>query len=214
MSSGIGKRRESARGEGTAAYQERRTEIVAAAGQLFKDNGYAGTSLADVAEALSMDRASLYYYIGGKQELFQDVVGGAVERNALSAEEIVSGPGTAPEKLRRLVVELMVSYAESYPFLYVYIQEHLGAVSPDRSAWAQRMRGYNKRYENAVVAVVAAGVDEGTFAVGTQPWVVAYGIIGMVAWSNRWYRPGDTAIPAREIGEAYADTLLTGLQVR
>ncbi|MET0188363.1 MAG: TetR/AcrR family transcriptional regulator [Pseudonocardia sediminis] len=214
MTSGIGKRRKSAQDEGTAAYQEKRTEIVAAAGQLFKDHGYAGTSLADVAEALSMDRASLYYYVGGKQELFQDVVGGAVERNALTAEEIVAGPGTAPEKLRRLVVELMVSYAESYPFLYVYIQEHLGAVSPDRSAWAQRMRGYNKRYENAVVAVVQAGVDEGTFAVGTQPWVIAYGIIGMVAWSNRWYRPEDTAVPAREIGEAYADTLLNGLQVR
>lgn len=214
MTSGIGRRRKSAQDEGTAAYQEKRAEIVAAAGRLFKDHGYAGTSLADVAEALSMDRASLYYYIGGKQELFQDVVGGAVERNALRAEEIVAGPGTAPEKLRRLVVELMVSYAESYPFLYVYIQEHLGAVSPDRSAWAQGMRGYNKRYENAVVAVVAAGVAEGTFAVGTQPWVVAYGIIGMVAWSNRWYRPEDTAIPAREIGEAYADTVLSGLQVR
>lgn len=214
MTSGIGRRRASARDEGTAAYQERRAEIVAAAGQLFKDRGYAGTSLADVAEALSMDRASLYYYIGGKQELFQDVVGGAVERNALSAEAIVEGPGTAPEKLRRLVVELMESYAASYPFLYVYIQEHLGAVSPDRSPWAQGMRQFNKRYENAVVAVIRAGVDEGTFAVGTQPWVVAYGVIGMVAWSNRWYRPDESTVPAREIGEAYADTLLTGLQVR
>ncbi len=214
MTSGIGRRRKSAQDEGTAAYREKRAEIVAAAGTLFKDHGYAGTSLADVAEALSMDRASLYYYVGGKQELFQAVVGGAVERNALTAEEIASGPGTAPEKLRRLVVELMVSYAENYPFLYVYIQEHLGAVSPEGSPWAQRMRGYHERYEAAVVATVQAGADEGTFAVGTQPWVIAYGIIGMVAWSNRWYRPGDTAVPPREIGEAYADTLLSGLRVR
>ena len=212
MTSGIGKRRASARDEGTTAYQERRSEIVAAAGDLFKEHGFAGTSLADVAEALSMDRASLYYYVGGKQELFQDVVGGAVERNALRAEEVAAGPGSAAEKLRRLVVELMESYADNYPFLYVYIQEHLGAVSPDRSPWAQRMRGFNKRYENAVVAVVQAGVDDGTFAVRTQPWVVAFGVIGMVAWSNRWYRPGEAAVPAREIGEAYADTLLCGLQ--
>ncbi len=104
MTSGIGRRRKSAQDEGTAAYQEKRAEIVAAAGRLFKDHGYAGTSLADVAEALSMDRASLYYYIGGKQELFQDVVGGAVERNALRAEEIVAGPGTAPEKLANVAL--------------------------------------------------------------------------------------------------------------
>ena len=75
------------------------------------------------------------------------------------------------------------------------------------------MRRYNKRYENAVVEIVQAGIDEGTFAVDTQPWVIAFGIIGMVAWSNRWYRP-ESPVPAREIGEAYAETLLSGLRVR
>jgi Transcriptional regulator len=212
MTSGIGRRRAAARGEGSAAYQERRAEIVKAAAEMFKKNGYRGTKLNDVAEAMNLDRASLYYYIGSKEELFHEVVGGAVESNAATAERILHGPGTAPEKLRTLITGLMVSYAEAYPFLYVYIQENLSNISPDRSAWAREMRRHNKTYENAVVAIVQAGIDEGSLHTETQAWVIAYGIIGMVAWSNRWFNPNESTVPAEEIGAAYAETLLRGLE--
>lgn len=213
MTSGIGRRRAAARDEGGAAYQERRTEIVAAAAEMFKRHGYRGTKLGDVAEALNLDRASLYYYVGSKEELFHEVVGGAVETNAATAEQIRDAPGTAPEKLRRLITELMISYGEAYPFLYVYIQENLGNAARDRSDWAREMARHNKRYENAVVAIVAAGIQEGTLRTGTQPWVIAFGIIGMVAWSNRWFNPNESTVPAAEIGAAYAEALLSGLQV-
>jgi TetR/AcrR family transcriptional regulator, cholesterol catabolism regulator len=214
MTSEIGRRRAAARDEGKAAYQQRRAEVIAAAGEIFKRHGYRGAKLVDVAEALQLDRASLYYYVGSKEELFHDVVGGAVERNTAAAEGIVAGPGTAPDKLRALVTSLMVSYAETYPFLYVYIQENLSNISPDRSDWAREMQHLNKRYENAVVAIVQEGIDSGAFTTNTQPWVIAYGIIGMVAWSNRWFDPNESAVPAEAIGSAYADTLLAGLQVR
>ena len=124
----------------------------------------------------------------------------------------LAGPGTAPEKLRTLITGLMISYGETYPFLYVYIQENLGTVSPDRSEWAREMRRHNRRYENAVVAIVQSGIDEGTLRTSTEAWVVAYGIIGMVAWSNRWFNPNESAVPAEEIGKAYAETLLRGLE--
>jgi AcrR family transcriptional regulator len=214
VTSGIGKRRAAAQGEGGAAYQERRAEIVKAAGEVFKRNGYRGTRITDIAEALNMDRASVYYYVGSKEELFQHAVGDAVEKNCLRAEAIVQGPGTAAEKLRTLVTELMVSYAEAYPYLYVYIQEDLNHVATTRSPWSRAMSRFNKRYENAVVAIIEDGVEEGTFHTGTQPWVVAFGVIGMVAWSNRWFNPGESTVSAHEIGAAYADTLLGGLTAR
>lgn len=211
MTSNIGKRRTAAQDEGGAAYQERRAEIVKAAGEVFKRKGYRGTRITDIAEALNLDRASVYYYVGSKEELFQHAVGDAVERNCLRAEAIVQGPGTAAEKLRTLVTELMVSYAETYPYLYVYIQEDLNHVSTTRSPWSRAMSRFNKRYENAVVAIIEDGVEDGTFHTGIQPWVIAFGVIGMVAWSNRWFNPADSAVPAHEIGAAYADTVLGGL---
>jgi hypothetical protein len=65
-----------------------------------------------------------------------------------------------------------------------------------------------------VVAVVHAGIDEGSLHRQTQAWVIAYGIIGMAAWSNRWFNPSESAVPAEEIGAAYAEALLAGLQAR
>ena len=73
------------------------------------------------------------------------------------------------------------------------------------------MARFNKRYENCVVAIVEDGVADGSFRTGTEPWVIAYGILGMVAWSNRWFNPETSTVPAHEIGAAYAETILGGL---
>ncbi|MDT7743325.1 MAG: TetR/AcrR family transcriptional regulator, cholesterol catabolism regulator [Actinomycetota bacterium] len=209
-SSNISRRRAAALDEGGAAYRERRAEIIRAAGEVFKRLGFRGTKIGDIAEAVSMDRATIYYYAGSKEELFHQAVGDAVERNCLHAEAILTGPGTPTDKLRTLVTDLMVSYADSYPYLYLYIQEDLGP-SANRSQWGRTMARFNKRYENAVVAIVEDGVADGSFHVATEPWVIAYGILGMVAWSNRWFNPETSSVPAREIGAAYAETVVRGL---
>ncbi|MCD2186751.1 TetR/AcrR family transcriptional regulator [Actinomycetospora soli] len=208
--SAISRRRAAALDEGGAAYQQRRAAIVRAAGDVFKRHGFRGTKIGDIAEAVGMDRATIYYYVGGKEELFHTAVGDAVERNCLRAEEILAAGGSPPEKLRTLITELMVSYADNYPYLYLYIQEDLGALAP-RSQWGRTMARYNKRYENVLVAIVEDGLADGSFHASTQPWVVAYGILGMVAWSNRWFNPETSTVPAAEIGAAYAHTVLGGL---
>lgn len=211
MTSGIGRRRDSARDEGGEAYRERRREIVRAAAEVFKRQGYRATNLADIARAAGTDRATLYYYAAGKAELFDEVVSGPVEANTERAEAIRAGADPAPEKLRRLFVELMASYAEHYPLLYVFVQENLSHVEPERAEWAQRMRRLNRRYEDAVVGVVRDGVDEGTLSVRGDPRIVAYGLLGMLAWTNRWYRPGSSDTDARTIAGSFADTVLLGL---
>ncbi len=208
----IARRREAALDEGAGPYLERRAEIIRAAAEVFRANGYRGTALSQVAEILSMDRASLYYYVGSKEELFHEIVGDAVEANCVSAEAIAAGEGSAPAKLRTLIIGLMESYAAAYPFLYFYIQEDLGHPGTQRTAWSRKMDKFNKRYEQAVTDIVTRGVEDGTFATDAEPWLITYGILGMLAWSNRWFKPNDSAISAQEIGMRFADTLLRGLQ--
>ncbi len=212
--SGIGRRRAAAQGEGRTAYTERRQEIITAAAGLFKTRGFRGTSIGQIAKALGTDRATLYYYIGSKEELFDEVVSDEVRANVARAQAIRDGEGTAPDKLYRLVTELMDSYAASYPFLYVFIQENLSHVSERRSEWSQEMRKLNKTYEDCVVAIIETGVAEGTIRPVAEPWVLAYGLIGMVGWTNRWFNPEKSPVDAATIGRAYADVLLDGLRAR
>src|SRR5438045_8670775 len=51
------------------AMSARREELTRTAARLFADRGYHGTSLADLAEALGIQKASLYHHIDSKEDL-------------------------------------------------------------------------------------------------------------------------------------------------
>ncbi|MDP9434334.1 MAG: TetR family transcriptional regulator [Actinomycetota bacterium] len=210
--SAIARRRAAARQEGSAAYLERRREIVTAAARVFKEKGLQGANLGDVAAAAGADRASLYYYVESKEELFHEVVREAVEANLAEAVAIRDGGGTAPEKIRSLIRALMRSYDANYPIVYVYIQENLSRVPDEHAGWASTMRRVNKDYERVVIELVERGIEEGTIRPVASPWIVAYGLLGMLGWTNRWYTP-DGRASADEIAETFADAVLLGIVV-
>lgn len=210
---GIAKRRATAQAEGTEAYQERRAEITKAAAEVFHRKGYKGTTIGAVAEVLGTDRASLYYYISGKDELFDDVVREVTEVNVATALAIRDGDEPAPVKLRLMIEALMASYADTYPMLYVYMRENLTEVEGPRKGWSRYMRSMNKQYEDAVIDVVQQGFDEGTLRQTGSARTVAFGIIGMVGWTNRWFSPKRSAETHEDLARTFADTVLAGLEV-
>lgn len=210
-SSGIGERRTLARRHNSAVYEDRRAEVLDAAAALFKSQGYRGTSLIQIAKAVGTDRASLYYYFDSKEELFDALVTDVVKGNLAKAEAIRDSDLRAPQKLHKLIVELMESYAQNYPFLYVYLQENMTHVAPKRKAWAEDMRRVNRDYERAITDIIRQGIDEGTIKAAGEPWVLAFGIMGMVSWTHRWFNPNTSEVDAHVIGESYARTILSGL---
>lgn len=207
----IGRRRQQAQEGGGANYTERRAVIIDAAARLFRAKGYNGTSLGDIAGEVGIDRATLYYYVSSKEELFDEVVTDVVLGNLAVAERIRDSDDPVPEKIRRLITDLMQSYVTHYPFLFVYLQENLAHVGEQRQAWSQRMRGVNRRYEGAIEAIVAEGIADGSLRPVADPRIITYGLMGMVNWTNRWFNPQTSPVDAASIGQAYADILLVGL---
>jgi AcrR family transcriptional regulator len=205
--SGIGKRRSAAREEATLAYQTRKKEIAEAAVRVFNRDGFKGASISRVAAELKIDRASLYYYIASKEELFDEILREVIERNLSIASRIKASNLSPRRKLRDVIVALMTSYGEHYPLLYIYIRENLSHVSSKRSAWSKHMRSLNHEYEDALIAII----EEGLRNIGPSR-VVAYGILGVVAWTNRWFRPDKSSTSAKEVGEIYAELILSGLE--
>lgn len=209
--SNLGQRRQQARGQGNESYVDRRAEIVDAAAQLFRIQGYASTSLAQVAARVGSDRATIYYYFSSKEELLDTLVTDVVNRNLEIAEKIAASMRQASDKLRTLIVQLMRSYADNYPLLYVYLQENMAHVAPKRKAWADEMRAVNRRYEQAIIRMVDDGVKEGSLKAAGDSRVVAFGIMGMISWTHRWFNPHTADMDAESIGQTYADIILSGL---
>jgi AcrR family transcriptional regulator len=210
-SSGIGVRRRTAREESSEIYDERREQLLRAAAKIFRAKGFHATSVSDIAAEFGSDRASLYYYVASKEELFELVIEQAVLDNVQIAEQIRDGGGAPAAKLREILIALMRSYDVHFPQLFVFLQEDTGRLAGKDEAWSHRMQGWSRRYFQAVRDVIQAGIDSGAFASALPVAVIAQGVVGMVSWSHRWYQP-NSGVPAEEIGAGFADTLLCGLE--
>jgi AcrR family transcriptional regulator len=210
--SNIGMRRSVAKEDSSASYRLRRKEIAEAAIRVFNRLGFQGASLSAVATELGIDRASLYYYISSKEELFDELVRTVVERNLELVKQIQASNLSPRRKLRDLITTLMTSYGEHYPLFYIYIRENLSHVSDGRSKWSAYMRKLNAETSDAVIAIIEEGYADRTLRNVGAPRVVAYGVLGIVGWTHRWFRPDQSDVSAEEIGKTYAELLLSGLE--
>jgi AcrR family transcriptional regulator len=210
--SNIGKRRSVAKEDSSASYRLRRKEIAEAAIRVFNRLGFQGASVSAVAAELEIDRASLYYYISSKEELFDELVRTVVERNLELVKQIQASDLSPRRKLRDLITTLMTSYGEHYPLFYIYIRENLSHVSDGRSKWSTYMRKLNAETSDAVIAIIEEGYADRTLRNVGAPRVVAYGVLGIVGWTHRWFRPDQSDVSAEEIGKTYAELLLSGLE--
>ncbi len=212
--SNIRARRAAAAKTDSPVYLERQREIHKAAGEVFQEQGFHATKLSDVAERVGLDRASLYYYVGSKDDLFRDVVATAVGANLADAEELSAADLAARERLSQLISRLMLSFERHYPFLYVFVQEDLDRLRRRRSssdAWAKTLH-QSEQYFAVFRAIVAQAFAEGELASELPPSVVANSIIGMLVSTRLWYHPGGP-LSAETIGQGLANLILDGLQV-
>ena len=135
-----------------------------------------------------------------------------VERNLELVKQIQASDLSARRKLRDLITTLMTSYGEHYPLFYIYIRENLSHVSDSRSKWSTYMRKLNAETADAVISIIEEGYADRTLRNVGAPRVVAYGVLGIVGWTHRWFRPDQSDVSAEEIGKTYAELLLSGLE--
>ena len=66
--------------------EERKREIIAAAGRLIGEKGYYGTSLKDIADAIGMSQPGLLHYIGNKERLLSLLVTDSYDQQGTPAD--------------------------------------------------------------------------------------------------------------------------------
>jgi len=205
--SGIQARRQAAQEEGGPAYLARRQEIVQVAAHVFRDKGYEAT-LKDVAHALGTERASLYYYFGSKEELLQEIVREALRRDLEAAHAVRRSEDRAPAKIRRLIRSMVLSYAENYPHMSVYMED-LGRLARQDNAWATAVGEEVRQYEALIHSVLRQGQEEGALREDIPVDVAAMALFGTVNWMHRWYSPA-YPVPPEDIAEGFAQVFLSG----
>jgi TetR/AcrR family transcriptional regulator, cholesterol catabolism regulator len=208
--SNISRRRKSALSDGNAEYMAKRAELVEIAGLRFKSNGFQATTLAEIGRMAGLDRATVYYYFGSKEELFRECLKVGVDANIKECERIFADKNaSARDRLKGIIVQLMKAYDANYPHMYVYIQEEMSQISNEKSVWATQIVAQTRKFERMVMSLIGELREKGEFRTDIPVSIAANAIFGMLNWTHRWYQPGG-AHPAEEVSDTFCKIFFEG----
>ncbi|GAB3434838.1 TetR/AcrR family transcriptional regulator [Actinophytocola sediminis] len=184
-------------------------EVLAGAGRVFTRLGYGQSTLEDVAAEVGISRATLYYYVGTKEELLVGLLHDPIETMRTRLEEVAAQPEPAPQRLASALREYVRTMAE-LPELFIFLSENVHQVMTGPEA--DHIRDNADRYGRTLTSVIQSGARAGEFRTDIDPQTAVLGIIGMFNWMHRWYNPkGDRSLA--DFGEAFIEMSLTALAV-
>jgi AcrR family transcriptional regulator len=182
----------------------RRRAIEDVASDLFRDRGYAATSIRDIARALSVQGASLYAHVTSKE----DVLWAIVERTAARFEAAADAaevdaearrPGDPAEALAALVRAHVAVLTADVDAAGVFVNEWRSLGTERRADILARRDAYQARFRRRI----EDGVAIGAFAM-TDPSLAASTILSSVNGVAAWYDPAGR-LPAARIADHLVD---------
>jgi len=187
----------------------RREEILDVAASLFADHGYEAVSLADIAKAVGLSKATLYHYFDSKDSILGSLIVVTIKQLNDFVASAVPGDESPEQKLIGFM-EAQAEFFESHRTQFKVLLTQFGNLT-DPSARDAAVE-WRVRYENAIRDIIQEGVAKGAFS-GERPNTVVRAILASLYWLVRWYRP-EGPKQARVIAREYAELLLYGVATR
>src|SRR5690242_21832512 len=94
-----------------AASLDRRQQIRRLAAEMFFERGYEATTMRELAAAIDIKTASLYYFFPNKEQILFDLIESVVKQLLLGARRLVDNERTHEQRLASLVVNHVVLHA-------------------------------------------------------------------------------------------------------
>lgn len=169
-----------------------RTEIVEAAAHAFMKEGFASTSVDDIARSLGCTKGRIYYYFKNKTELFFAVHEETIEGNLDSVRPIALGDEGSLLKLEQMVRRHITNIIDRLPFQRVSLvgleMQIVGRTTEEERNILDRLIQSYREYEQLFFTVVEQGMLDGVFEKGDADTVVK-SMLGAMNWMIMWYRP-------------------------
>jgi AcrR family transcriptional regulator len=181
-----------------------RERIRLEAAALFRNKGFNGTSMADLAAEVGITKSSLYHHFPSKQALLSEIIELTVDRVTPLVREVAESDLPISERLRKAIALHTVEAIRDRDAVACFIEEGR-YLSPDFMANHISNRD---RYEMLFHEMFEEGIASGDF-VDQDVGVAVKAILGMCNSVVRWYRPSGRSSP-EEIAEEIADFVVRG----
>jgi AcrR family transcriptional regulator len=162
-----------------------RADVIAAAGRLFAERGYHGTSMRDLGRELGMLGSSLYAHVDSKQDLLVEVVEQGARLFQESAAAALAVEGTARDRLQALIRGHVGVVLANHDVVRTFLNEARMLDDGHRS----RVITARDAYEQAFRDVLVSGIGEQSFREDVDPKIASIFILSILNALDRWYCP-------------------------
>lgn len=187
--------------------EQRISEILHVAREVFCERGYEATAVAEIAARLGVVEGTIYKYFETKRELLLKMLANWYDELFGDFSRELSGIVGARDRFRYAVWRHLCTIRD-YPQLCRLIFSEVRSHSDYRGSDLHRM---NSRYASLFSSVVADGVKSGEFRKGVPPALIRDLVLGGVehhAWN---YLYGHGRIDVERLADQITSTLCDGL---
>jgi TetR/AcrR family transcriptional regulator, cholesterol catabolism regulator len=182
----------------------RRTELTRQAARLFAEKGYHGTSIGDLAEAMGVQKGSLYAHISSKQDLLYETMAEGAAAFHAGLDAIPEGAPVS-EKIRLALRSHLRVVGDQLDVATVFVQEWRYLEGGRRDEIVAERR----RYEERIRGLFREGRELGELRSDLDDATAALLVLSAANWAYTWLRPGaDTD----ELADRFYDVLLDGMR--
>jgi AcrR family transcriptional regulator len=182
----------------------RRSELTREAARLFAQKGYHGTSIGDIADALGIQKASLYAHIASKEDLLYETMRDGADAFHAALDAI---PEDLPavEKIRLALRGHLRVVAEQLDVATVFVQEWRYLEGERR----EEIVAERRRYEERIRELFREGRERSELRADLDEGAAALLLLSAANWAYTWLRPGgDTD----ELADRFFALLVQGMR--
>jgi len=178
-----------------------RPDILEAAAQIIHEKGFHAASMQEIADAVNLRKASLYYHVSSKQEILLLILDKAIELLTEEIRAVVHRPLPPDERLCQAVTTYLGILIENRDLSSVLLFEHRSLTDEAKAEHYPRRDQFERLWRD----LIQEGMDSGHFA-PANPSIAAKNLLGALNWAITWFRPGGP-LTSDQLGEQISQLL-------
>lgn len=182
-----------------------RDAIVDVAVRVFRQRGYDGSSLDDIARAAGITKASIYYHVRSKEQLLDRGVGRALDALFAVLDEPDVRRSTALDRLKHVIRRTVEITVAMLPEVALLLRVR-GNTRIERKILARR-----REFDHLLARVVRQAQRAGLIRADLDPGLTTRLILGMSNSITEWYRARG-ALGAAGVADAIFKIAFAGLE--
>ena len=144
----------------SVGYHMQRSDIIHAAAQIFRQKGFHATSMQEIADAVKLQKSSLYHHFPSKQAIFVEMFEIWMDGFAGQMERLRDQADSVPDALLRMVKMTGLIFQRAAGQLPLFI-EFLTKASRDPDTWKATIAPYNF-FRDFFADFIRRGIEEGS----------------------------------------------------